>query len=67
MGDKTMSRGTGFGILGVIVLIIMLALGSCGVNTDRGIDRTGAGDYVDYYGCPNSRRVKKLNLAKKKR
>lgn len=24
-------------------------------------------DRADYYGCPNSRRVKKLNLAKSKR
>ena len=51
--------------LGIIFIAAVLSFASCGARKGPGsIDRPGS-DLVDYYGCPNSKRVKKLNLRKK--
>lgn len=56
--------------IGVILLAILAAFaGSCAYN---GQSQTGVSiehpdvDVVDYYGCPNSKRIKKLNLKKRR-
>lgn len=63
----------------IIIIIIAAIIGflagavgmrMCGnVDSQAEIDWKGFGaeDMVTYYGCPNSRRVKKLNLLKSRR
>jgi len=49
-------------ILTVICLIIsVVTFGACTTPFHNNVD-----DTVEYYGCPNSKRVKKLSLIKRK-
>jgi len=60
-----------------LLLIIFAALfgvasfGGCGAsernNSNNNNSNNGIDDPVDYYGCPNSKRIRKLNLKKSKR
>ena len=53
----------------LLILLAALTFGSvaaCGIFDGGGFEFNG-GDNVTYYGCPNSRRVKKLNLRKNRR
>ncbi|MBR6896723.1 MAG: hypothetical protein IKN24_01010 [Lachnospiraceae bacterium] len=50
----------------ILIIAVILSIASCeivrnGQNAPDPIDT----DLVDYYGCPNSKRVKKLNLRKR--
>ncbi len=50
----------------VVLLAAIVALVGIGALT-AGCDRTPSNptqDYVDYYGCPNSKRVRRLNTKK---
>lgn len=53
----------------VAILIVVLAVvtfGACKTSTSTDeAENPGVFDGVDYYGCPNSKRVKKLNLKKR--
>ena len=52
-------------LIGVIVAI--LSLSAVVIGCDRGNkpdDPQEIDDPVDYYGCPNSKRIRKLNLKK---
>ncbi|MCR5742387.1 MAG: hypothetical protein K6F92_01470 [Lachnospiraceae bacterium] len=51
-------------ILAVMLLLASLALGACNFTS---VFDGGGGEYMSYYGCPNSKKVKKLNLKKNKR
>lgn len=56
-------------IIVIVAAIIGFLAGAVGMrmcgNNDISID-LNLHDRADYYGCPNSRRVKKLNLLKSK-
>ena len=62
-----MQKG-GFGII-LILIAAILGFSLFGCSADTG-NNGGGYNYedepVDYYGCPNSKRIKKLNLLKKK-
>ena len=58
--------------LGFIAILIAALLGFSLFGCSNSGSSGGGSNYnyedepVDYYGCPNSKRIKKLNLAKKK-
>ena len=54
-------------ILIPLIIIAMVAFGasSCGAVMEEPIYNGYPDDMVAYYGCPNSRKVKKLNLMKR--
>lgn len=57
-----------FAIL-VIVLAALFGVASFGgcSSSSSGGGNNSYDDPVDYYGCPNSKRIRKLNLKKSKR
>ena len=55
-------------VLGVILLISSMALflSACSGSSNGNDDPQEYEDVMDYYGCPNSKRIKKLNLKKRR-
>lgn len=55
-------------VLGVILLISSMALflSACSGSLGGNDDPQEYEDVQDYYGCPNSKRIKKLNLKKRR-
>ena len=57
----------------ILALVATLGLGvlvGCGVKNNEELNYPSGGgyeDYVEYYGCPNSKRVKKLNIFKSRK
>ncbi len=52
----------------VCIVILMVFLMAAGISSCNNSGPFSAGDDdVDYYGCPNSNRVKKLNLKKSRK
>lgn len=54
-------------IFAIFAIIAMIALAACTTNTNKGNiwdNEKYSHDNVTYYGCPNSKRVKKLSIKK---
>lgn len=51
-------------VLALMAAVSVLVLGGCRKDTEEPFSFTESYDDVEYYGCPNSKRVKKLNLRK---
>lgn len=55
------------GIIAILIVLLMTIGFSCGSREVSVVDTPGYDDVVAYYGCPNSKKTKRLQTSKIKK